>query len=53
VEQWAISLNSFSQQNTATHNWIFVEDTTLVIGSEQQAQKNSNASQGSKQFLVA
>ena len=38
-EQWAISLNSFSPQNQATHNWVCVEDTELVVGDEQQAQK--------------
>ncbi len=37
-EQWAISLNSFNPQNTATHNWVCVEDTTVVVGDEQQAQ---------------
>jgi CRP-like cAMP-binding protein len=37
-EQWAISLNSFSPQNHATHNWVCVENTELVVGDEQQAQ---------------
>lgn len=37
-EQWAISLNSFTPQNPAKHNWICVEDTTVVVGDEQQAQ---------------
>jgi CRP-like cAMP-binding protein len=37
-EQWAISLNSFSLQNSAKHNWVCVEDTTVVVGNEQQAQ---------------
>lgn len=37
-EQWAISLNSFAPQNSAKHNWICVEDTTVVVGDEQQAQ---------------
>jgi len=36
-EQWAISLNSFTQ-SSATHNWICAEDTTVVVGDEQQAQ---------------
>lgn len=38
-EQWAISLNSFTPQNAATHNWICVEETTVVVGDEQQAQE--------------
>jgi len=38
-EQWAISLNSFTPQNPATHNWVCVEDTTVVVGDEQQAQE--------------
>ncbi|MCB0854699.1 MAG: Crp/Fnr family transcriptional regulator [Bacteroidetes bacterium] len=37
-EQWAISLNNFSPQSPATHNWVCVEDTTVVVGDEQQAQ---------------
>ncbi len=37
-EQWAISLNSFTPQSPAKHNWICVEDTTVVVGDEQQAQ---------------
>ena len=37
-EQWAISLNTFTPQNAAKHNWICVEDTTVVVGDEQQAQ---------------
>lgn len=37
-EQWAISLNGFTPQNPATHNWVCVEDTTVVVGDEQQAQ---------------
>lgn len=37
-EQWAISLNNFAPQNTAKHNWVCVEDTTVVVGDEQQAQ---------------
>lgn len=37
-EQWAISLNSFTPQNAANHNWVCVEDTTAVVGDEQQAQ---------------
>ncbi|MAX78710.1 MAG: cyclic nucleotide-binding protein [Crocinitomicaceae bacterium] len=38
-EQWAISLNSFNPQNAAKHNWICVEDTTVVVGNEQRAQE--------------
>jgi CRP-like cAMP-binding protein len=37
-EQWAISLNNFAPQNTAKHNWVCVEETTVVVGDEQQAQ---------------
>lgn len=37
-EQWAISLNSFSPQSASSHNWICVEDTTVVVGDEEQAQ---------------
>ncbi len=37
-EQWAISLNSFTPENAAKHNWICVEDTTVVEGDEQQGQ---------------
>ncbi|MCB0734514.1 MAG: Crp/Fnr family transcriptional regulator [Flavobacteriales bacterium] len=37
-EQWAISLNSFTPQNASSHNWVCVEDTTVVVGDEQQAQ---------------
>lgn len=37
-EEWAISLNSFTPQSAAKHNWVCVEDTTVVEGDEQQAQ---------------
>ncbi|HPG07654.1 MAG TPA: Crp/Fnr family transcriptional regulator [Saprospiraceae bacterium] len=37
-EQWAISLNGFTPQNPAKHNWVCAEDTTVVVGDEQQAQ---------------
>lgn len=37
-EQWAISLNSFGSQNPSKHNWVCVEDTTVVMGNEEQAQ---------------
>lgn len=36
-EQWAISLNNFAPENTAKHNWVCVEETTVVVGDEQQA----------------
>ncbi|MCB0642455.1 MAG: Crp/Fnr family transcriptional regulator [Phaeodactylibacter sp.] len=38
-EQWAISLNTFTPQNPAKHNWVCVEDTTVVVGDEEQAQR--------------
>jgi CRP-like cAMP-binding protein len=37
-EQWAISLNTFTPQNPAKHNWVCVEDTTVVVGDEEQGQ---------------
>jgi CRP-like cAMP-binding protein len=37
-EQWVISLNNFSSQSPATNNLVCVEDTTVSIGNEQQAQ---------------
>lgn len=37
-DQWAISLNGFTPENAATHNWVCVEDTTVVVGDEEQAQ---------------
>ena len=38
-EQWAISLNSFTPQNPSKHYWVCAEDTTVVVGDEQQAQE--------------
>jgi CRP-like cAMP-binding protein len=38
-EQWAISLNSLSTNKPATHNWVCIEDTTVVVGNEKQAQE--------------
>lgn len=38
-EQWALSLNSFTPQNAAEHNWICMEDTLVVVGDEQQGQE--------------
>ena len=38
-EQWAISLNSLSSPSSANHNWVCIEDTTVVVGNEQQAQE--------------
>ena len=37
-EQWVISLNNFGPQNASTHNLVCVEDTTVCVGNEQQAQ---------------
>lgn len=37
-EQWVISLNSFTSQNVANHNWVCMEDTTVVVGNEEQGQ---------------
>jgi CRP-like cAMP-binding protein len=37
-EQWVISLNNFGLQNASTHNLVCVEDTTVSVGNEQQAQ---------------
>jgi CRP-like cAMP-binding protein len=38
-EQWAISLNSLSPKKMTNHNWVCMEDTTVVVGNEQQAQE--------------
>ncbi|MEZ5059844.1 MAG: Crp/Fnr family transcriptional regulator [Saprospiraceae bacterium] len=38
-EQWAISLNTFTPNNPSKHNWVCVEDTTVVEGDEKQAQE--------------
>lgn len=38
-EQWAISLNSFTPDNPSKHNWVCMEDTTVVVGDEKQAQE--------------
>ena len=37
-DQWAISLHNFSEEKGATHNWVCMEETTVVKGSEEQAQ---------------
>jgi CRP-like cAMP-binding protein len=37
-EQWLISLNNFRPNNPTIHNWVCVEDTTLVVGNEEKAQ---------------
>lgn len=37
--QWAMSLNNFSSDDRATHNWVCMEDTDVVQGSEEQAQE--------------
>lgn len=38
-DQWAISLSNDSPTDRSAHNWVCVEDTTLVVGDEQQAQE--------------
>jgi CRP-like cAMP-binding protein len=38
-EEWAISLSSLSTERPSTHFWICMEDTTVVIGDEKQAQE--------------
>jgi CRP-like cAMP-binding protein len=38
-EQWAISLNSLSPKKKTSQNWVCMEDTTVVVGNEQQAQE--------------
>jgi len=38
-EQWVISLNNFSDNGASQHNLVCVEDSALVIGNEQAAQK--------------
>jgi CRP-like cAMP-binding protein len=37
-EQWVISLNNFSTKSLSQNNLICVEDTTVSIGNEEQAQ---------------
>jgi CRP-like cAMP-binding protein len=37
-EQWVMSLSNFDPESKASHNWVCVEDTTLVVGDEQGAQ---------------
>lgn len=37
-EQWVISLNNFSEQSAAPNNLVCVEDTTVCVGNEEQAQ---------------
>lgn len=37
-EHWAISLNTFTPQKPAKHNWVCVEDTMVVVGDEEQGQ---------------
>jgi len=38
-EEWAISLSSLSTEQASNHFWICMEDTTVVVGDEQQAQE--------------
>ncbi|NQZ75854.1 MAG: Crp/Fnr family transcriptional regulator [Ekhidna sp.] len=37
-EQWVISSNATASQNAANHNWICMEETTVVVGNEEQGQ---------------
>jgi CRP-like cAMP-binding protein len=38
-EQWVISLSNFSSPSPATHNLVCVEDTSVSIGNEREAQE--------------
>ena len=38
-EQWVISLNNFTPRAPAEHNLICIEDTTLVVSNEAEAQE--------------
>lgn len=38
-EQWVISMNNFSYQTPSANNLVCVEDTTVSVGNEEQAQK--------------
>jgi len=38
-EQWVISLGNFSAPSPATHNLVCVEDTSVSIGNEREAQE--------------
>jgi CRP-like cAMP-binding protein len=38
-DQWAISLNAFSPDERSAHTWVCTENTTVVVGDEQQAQE--------------
>lgn len=38
-EQWVISLNNFGPQNPNVHHLICVEDTTVSVGNEKEAQE--------------
>ena len=38
-EQWVISLSNFTPQSPSTHNLVCVEDCTVVVGNERQAQE--------------
>lgn len=37
-DQWAISLNGFTPDSPAKHHWVCAEDTTVVVGDEEEAQ---------------
>ena len=41
-EQWIISPNNLSTNERSIHNWVCVEDTTVVVGNEEAAQKLFN-----------
>jgi len=38
-EQRAISLNSLPPLSSARHNWVCIEETTVVVGNEKKAQE--------------
>jgi len=38
-DQWVISLSNFNPQNPSSHNLICIEDCTLAVGNEKEAQK--------------
>ena len=38
-DQWVISLNNFTSENSNLRNWICAEDTWAIEGNEEQAQE--------------
>lgn len=38
-DQWVISLNNFTPESPKVRNWICIEDSTMVVGNEEQAQE--------------